>query len=206
MAKTPRKLRVGVVFGGRSGEHEVSLAGAASVIAAMDRSRFDLTPIGIAKDGRWLMGGDPRRALAQEAARQALSEGGADASTKHELLERATATDTGATLMRMETTEGLPPGLRERLDVVLVLLHGPQGEDGTIQGLLQLAGVPFTGAGVLASAVGMDKVAMKDLFRAHNLPIVEYATVRRHDWEREPDPIARGIAGEIGRASCRERV
>ena len=88
--------------------------------------------------------------------------------------------------MRMETTEGLPPGLRDRLDVVLVLLHGPQGEDGTIQGLLQLAGVPYTGAGVLASAVGMDKVAMKDLFRAHGLPIVEYAVVRRHDWEREP--------------------
>ena len=100
--------------------------------------------------------------------------------------------------MRMETTEGLPPGLRDRLDVVLVLLHGPQGEDGTIQGLLQLAGVPYTGAGVLASAVGMDKIAMKDLFRAHNLPIVEYAAVRRHDWEREPGPIARGIAAEIG--------
>ncbi len=83
MAETPRKLRVGVVFGGRSGEHEVSLAGAASVMAAMDRSRFDLVPIGIAKDGRWLMGGDPLRALAQEAARQALTEGGADASTKH---------------------------------------------------------------------------------------------------------------------------
>ena len=198
MAETPRKLRVGVVFGGRSGEHEVSLAGAASVMAAMDRSRFDLVPIGIAKDGRWLMGGDPLRALAQEAARQALTEGGADASTKHELLERASAQDTGTALMRMETTEGLPPGLRDRLDVVLVLLHGPQGEDGTIQGLLQLAGVPYTGAGVLASAVGMDKIAMKDLFRAHNLPIVEYAAVRRHDWEREPGPIARGLAAEIG--------
>jgi len=82
--------------------------------------------------------------------------------------------------------------------VVLVLLHGPQGEDGTVQGLLQLAGVPYTGAGVLASAVGMDKVAMKDLFRAHGLPIVEYAVVRRHDWEREPAVIARGIAKEIG--------
>jgi D-alanine-D-alanine ligase len=198
MAEKPRKLRVGVVFGGRSREHEVSLAGAASVMAAMDRSRFDLVPIGIAKDGRWLMGGDPLRALAQEAARQALTEGGAEAHTKHELLERATAQDTGAALMRMETTEGLPPGLRDRLDVVLVLLHGPQGEDGTVQGLLQLAGVPYTGAGVLASAVGMDKVAMKDLFRAHNLPIVEYAAVRRRDWEREPGTIARGIGAEIG--------
>ena len=113
------------------------------------------------------MGGDPLRARAHAAARQALTEGGADAHTKHELLERAAAQDTGTALMCMETTEGLPPGLRDRLDVVLVLLHGPQGEDGTIQGLLQLAGVPYTGAGVLASAVGMDKVAMKDLFRAH---------------------------------------
>ena len=198
MVEKPRKLRVGVVFGGRSGEHEVSLAGAASVMAAMDKSRFELVPIGIAKDGRWLMGGDPLRALAAEAARLALASGHPEAHTKHELLERATAQDTGTSLMRMETSEGLPPGLRDRLDVVLVLLHGPQGEDGTVQGLLQLAGVPYTGAGVLASAVGMDKVAMKDLFRAHGLPIVEYAVVRRHDWEREPAAIARGIATEIG--------
>ena len=198
MAEKPRKLRVGVVFGGRSGEHEVSLAGAASVMAAMDQTRFELVPIGIAKDGRWLMGGDPLRALAGEAAQLALASGDPDAHTKHELLERAAAQATGASLMRMETSEGLPPGLRDRLDVVLVLLHGPQGEDGTVQGLLQLAGVPYTGAGVLASAVGMDKVAMKDLFRAHGLPIVEYAVVRRHDWEREPAAIARGIATEIG--------
>ncbi|HEY7254205.1 MAG TPA: D-alanine--D-alanine ligase family protein [Methylomirabilota bacterium] len=199
MADGPRKLRVGVVFGGRSGEHEVSLAGAASVMAAMDRSRFELVPIGIAKDGRWLVGGDPLRALAAEAARQALTTGGADAHTKHELLERATAQDTGASLMRMETSESLPAGLRDRLDVMLVLLHGPQGEDGTVQGLLQLAGVPYTGAGVLASAVGMDKVAMKDLFRAHGLPLVEYAVVRRHDWAGGGrEDIARGIGAEIG--------
>ncbi|HKW92243.1 MAG TPA: D-alanine--D-alanine ligase family protein [Methylomirabilota bacterium] len=198
MAEKPRKLRVGVVFGGRSGEHEVSLAGAASVMSAIDRGRFEVLPIGIAKDGRWLMGGDPLRALAQEAERLALTSGSSDAHTKHELLERATAQDTGTSLMRMETSESLPPGLRDRLDVVLVLLHGPQGEDGTIQGLLQLAGVPYTGAGVLASAVGMDKVAMKDIFRAHALPIVEYAVVRRHDWEREARRIAEGIATEIG--------
>jgi len=198
MVDKPRKLRVGVVFGGRSGEHEVSLAGAASVMAAMDRNRFELVPIGIAKDGRWLTGGDPLRALAQEAERLALTSGGSEAPTKHELLERASAQNTGASLMRMESSEGLPAGLRDRLDVVLVLLHGPQGEDGTVQGLLQLAGVPYTGAGVLGSAVGMDKVAMKDLFRAHGLPLVEYAVVRRHDWERERQRIAQGIAAEIG--------
>jgi D-alanine-D-alanine ligase len=198
MTRTPRKLRVGVVFGGRSGEHEVSLAGAASVMAAVDRSRFEIVPIGIARDGRWLIGGDPLRALAQDAARRALAEKGPEAQTKHELLERASTADTGTALMRMETLEGLPAGLRERLDVVLVLLHGPQGEDGTVQGLLELAGVPYTGAGVLASAVGMDKIAMKDLFRAQGLPVVEYAAVRRHDWERESGQISREIAAQIG--------
>src|SRR6266852_1196514 len=114
----PRKLRVGIVFGGRSGEHEVSLAGAASVIAAMDRSRFEVVPIGIARDGRWLVGGDPLRALGEEAERRALTEGGADAATKRELLGRAAAVGAGSALVRMESSDSLPAGLRERLDVV----------------------------------------------------------------------------------------
>ncbi len=198
MAEKPRKLRVGVVFGGRSGEHEVSLAGAASVMAAMDKSRFELVPIGIAKDGRWLMGGDPLRALAAEAARLALASGDPEAHTKHELLERATAQDTGTSLMRMETSEGLPPGLRDRLDVVLVLLHGPQGEDGTVQGLLQLAGVPYTGSGVLASAVGMDKAAMKLVFAAKGLPICDYEVVLKRDWQRDERAVLQTIVARLG--------
>src|SRR5262249_50235319 len=175
----------GVIFGGRSGEHEVSLAGAASVMAALDRSRFELVPIGIDKSGRWLVGGDPLRALGQDAERSALAEGGAEAATKRELIERAGALDTGTALAKTVSSESLPPGLRQRLDVVLIMLHGPQGEDGTIQGLLELAGVPYTGAGVLASAVGMDKAAMKDIFRAHDLPIVDYVLVKRHEWRRQ---------------------
>lgn len=111
-----KKLRVGIVFGGRSGEHEVSLASAASVIVAIDRSRFDALPIGIAPDGRWLVGGDPLRALGEEASRRALGTGGAEAQTKRELLERAAAIETGAALARMESSESLPPGLRNRLD------------------------------------------------------------------------------------------
>jgi D-alanine-D-alanine ligase len=193
-----RKLRVGIVFGGRSGEHEVSLAGAASVISAIDRARFEVVPIGIAKDGRWLLGGDPLRALTEHAARLALESGVADAQTKRELLERTAGVEAGSALARMEASEGLPPRLRESLDVVLILLHGPQGEDGTIQGLFELAGVPYTGAGVLASAVGMDKAAMKDLFRAHGLPVVEYAVIRRHDWQRDAPAVERAIAAEIG--------
>jgi D-alanine-D-alanine ligase len=191
-----RKLRVGVVFGGRSGEHEVSLAGAASVIAAIDRSRFEILPIGIGKDGRWLVGGDPLRALG-DAARRALGPGTGE-EAKRELLDRAAAVDAGAALARTESSDSLPPGLRESLDVVLVLLHGPQGEDGTIQGLLELAGIPYTGAGVLASAVGMDKGVMKDMFRAHGLPVVDYTIVRRHDWERDRQTVEREIAKEIG--------
>jgi D-alanine-D-alanine ligase len=196
MART--KLRVGVVFGGRSGEHEVSLAGAASVMAALDRSRFDVVPIGIAKDGRWLAGGDPMQALSQEAARLALTEGGALAQTKHQLAGRAPAAEPSTAVARTQSSEGLPAGLRQELDVMLILLHGPQGEDGTVQGLLELAGIPYTGAGVLASAIGMDKAAMKDMFRAHGLPVVDYLLVKRHEWRQDPAAVAQAVAAEIG--------
>src|SRR5712691_54983 len=194
-----RKLRVGVIFGGQSGEHEVSLAGAASVLAAMDRERFEPVAIGITREGRWLMGGDPLQALSQDAARRALAEGGAEASVKQELAARAGDAAGGATaLARMETSERLPPGLRARLDVVWIMLHGPRGEDGTMQGLLELAGLPYVGAGVLASAVGMDKVAMKDMFRAHGLPVVDYLAVKRHEWRREPAAVERAVGEAIG--------
>jgi D-alanine-D-alanine ligase len=192
------KLRVGIIFGGRSGEHEVSLAGAASVMAAIDRSRFDVVPIGIAKDGRWLVGGDPLRALTAEAEQLALGSGSGEATTKRELIERAAAGQPGAALARTETSEGPPPRLRQELDVVLIMLHGPHGEDGTIQGMLELAKIPYTGAGVLASAVGMDKGVMKDLFRAHGLPVIDYALVRRHEWQRDRRGIEHAITREIG--------
>jgi len=193
-----RKLRVGVVFGGESGEHEVSLASAASVMAAIDRSRFEVIPIGITRQGRWLVGGDPLRALTAEAAQLALTAGGAEASTKRELIERAAATESGTALVRAQSSESLPPGLRGQLDAVLIMLHGPRGEDGTIQGLLELAGLPYTGAGVLASAVGMDKAAMKDLFRAHGLPVVDYVVVKRHEWRRDGAGVGRQVAERLG--------
>ena len=193
-----KKLRVGVVFGGESGEHEVSLAGAASVMAALDRERFEPVQIGITREGRWLVGGDPLRALAQEAAGKALSEGGAEGSVKQELAVRAGDAVSSTALQRIVSSEGLPPGLRERLDVVWIMLHGPRGEDGTIQGLLELAGLPYVGAGVLASAVGMDKGAMKDMFRAHGLPVVDYLVVKRHEWRRDPAAVERAVAKTIG--------
>src|SRR6266542_2680037 len=198
MATKKKKLRVGVVFGGESGEHEVSLAGAASVLGAIDRERFEPVPIGITRQGRWLVGGDPLRALADTAARSALGEGGAEASVKQALAVRAGDTAGASALQRMESSESLPPGLRERLDVVWIMLHGPRGEDGTIQGLLELAGLPYVGAGVLASAVGMDKVAMKDMFRAHDLPVVDYLVVRRHEWRARPPGVQRAVGKAIG--------
>ncbi|MBI1848049.1 MAG: D-alanine--D-alanine ligase [Candidatus Rokubacteria bacterium] len=192
-------LRVGVIFGGRSGEHEVSLASAASVIAALERSGHRVVPIGIARDGRWVVGGDPMRALASEA-RIALPADDATGSVKKALADRAeSAIITHETaLARSEPAGGLPAELREGLDVVVIMLHGPYGEDGTVQGLLELADVPYVGAGVLASAVGMDKAAMKALFRAHGLPVVEYLVVLRHEWRQDPAATERQVAATVG--------
>jgi D-alanine-D-alanine ligase len=192
------RLRVGVIFGGRSGEHEVSLASAASVLGAMDRTRFEPVPIGITPEGRWLTGGDPLRVLSEAAARRALAERDQDAGVRGALAARAGQAGTGAELAVRESTEPLPAGLRHDLDVVLIMLHGPRGEDGTLQGLLELAGLPYVGAGVLGSAVGMDKVAMKDLFRAHGLPVVDYLGLSRHRWRRDPDGVQQAIVERVG--------
>src|SRR2546426_709155 len=186
-------LRVGVIFGGRSGEHEVSLASAASVIAALEHRGHAVVPIGIGRDGRWVVGGDPLRALASQA-RVGLPSGDATGAVKKALADRAESADTtlaSTALVRMEPAGGMPAELRAGLDVVIVMLHGPYGEDGTVQGLLELADVPYVGAGVLASAVGMDKATMKAVFSAHRLPIVEYTVVLRREWRERPAQGAR---------------
>jgi D-alanine-D-alanine ligase len=192
-------LRVGVVFGGRSGEHEVSLASAASVIAALERAGHAVVPLGIARDGRWVVGGDPLHALAAEA-RVALPATDATAGVKKALADRAEARAAAASaaLVRHEPAGGLPAELRQALDVAVIMLHGPYGEDGTIQGLLELADIPYTGAGVLASAVGMDKVTMKTLFRAAGLPIVDFEVVLRRQWRDAPAAVAARIAARLG--------
>jgi len=190
-------LRVGVVFGGRSGEHEVSLASAASVIAALERGGHTVVPVGIARDGRWIVGGDPLRALANQA-RVALPNDDATRAVKKALADRAEAHAEGdIALARIEPAGGLPAGLRQGLDVVVIMLHGPYGEDGTIQGVFELADLPYVGAGVLASAVGMDKVTMKAVFRAHGLPMVEHEVVMRHEWLADRAGITRRIAERI---------
>lgn len=180
------RLRVGVIFGGRSGEHEVSLASAASVLASIDPHRYEIVPLGIARDGQWVVGGDPLRALADAAGVSlALPPAGAQAPG-------------GAPLARLPGSGGLPAGLAARLDVVFPILHGPYGEDGTVQGLLELAGVPYVGAGVLASAVGMDKATMKAVFRAHGLPVVPHLVVRQHEWAEDAAGVGTRVAAELG--------
>lgn len=180
------RLRVGVIFGGRSGEHEVSLASAASVLSAIDRQRYEIVPLGIARDGQWVVGGDPLRALADTAG------------LCLPLPPASDAPGAGTALARLPTGGGLPAGLAARLDVVFPVLHGPYGEDGTVQGLLELADLPYVGAGVLASAVSMDKATMKAVFLAHGLPVVPHLVVRAFEWVEDAPGVATHVAAELG--------
>jgi D-alanine-D-alanine ligase len=168
-----KRLRVGVLFGGRSGEHEVSLASAASVIRALDPEKYDVVPIGITKDGRWLVGTG-----AQKLLPDVLRNG-----------ERVflPPDPTAATIVPVEQGGGRPS---IAVDVIFPVLHGTFGEDGTIQGFLELAGLPYVGPGVLASAVGMDKDVQKRLFEQAGLPVAPYLAIRRSDWEKEPAAVA----------------
>lgn len=163
-----KRLRVGLIFGGRSAEHEVSLRSARSVLKAIDREKYDVTLIGISKQGKWLAGGDPLQALAAGdlaglAQAALLGEPG-----KHELLA-------------LESGAGRAPRLSaiSTLDVIFPLLHGPYGEDGTVQGLLELADLPYVGSGVLASALAMDKAMCKEVLRAQAIPVTDWQLVTR---------------------------
>ena len=180
-----RKVRIAVVFGGRSAEHAVSCASAGLVLGAIDRDRYEVVPIGIARDGRWVLtSGDP--------ARLALSSGtspSVDAVATPGVSVTPAAGPAGGALV-FSGPAAVPPELGE-VDVVLPLLHGTYGEDGTIQGLLEMAGIRYAGAGVLASAAGMDKEYMKLLFAARGLPIGRYVVVRDRDWGAAPSSLER---------------
>jgi D-alanine-D-alanine ligase len=171
-----KRLRVGVLFGGRSGEHEVSLASAASVIRALDPEKYEPVLIGISKDGRWLVGTG-----AQKMLPEVLKTG-----------ERVSLPPdpTSASLIPIASGSGRPS---VSVDVMFPVLHGTFGEDGTVQGLLELAGLPYVGAGVLASAVGMDKDVQKRLFEQAGLPIVPFLAVRRSEWEHDRARILKTI-------------
>ncbi len=180
-----KKLRVGILFGGRSGEHEVSLLSAASILNAIDRRKFDVVPIGITKQGRWLAAGDAHSILegTHPASARPLRAGDPEATPGARLLHEGIPTLL-APEPRSSTT--LVQNQEKSLDVVFPVLHGTFGEDGTIQGLFELAGIAYVGSGVLGSAAGMDKDAMKRLFAQARLPIVRHVTLLRADWERSP--------------------
>jgi len=183
-----RKPKVAVVFGGRSSEHGVSCVSAGSVLAAIDRDRYDVIPIGITPDGRWVLAAD-------DPDRLAIS-GGA--------LPAVDGTGVGVVLAGDPTAGGLSvrepgqvPETFAEVDVVFPLLHGPYGEDGTIQGQLELAGVPYVGSGVLSSAVSMDKAAMKAMLRAAGLPVGPYAVITDREWTAEPDLAEAGVRAAL---------
>ena len=193
-----KKLRIGVLFGGRSGEHEVSLLSAASVLKAIDRKKYEVVPIGITKAGRWVTASDAERLLAGEhpAPPRHLRAGDPETTAPAAVLARGesvivppvpSAGPTG-TLVPFETEAAAlhPAHSALNLDVIFPVLHGTFGEDGTIQGLFELAGIAYVGSGVLGSAAGMDKDVMKRLFQSARLPIPKHVTFLRADWESSP--------------------
>ncbi len=173
-----KKIRVGIIFGGRSGEHEVSLRSARSVMEAIDKKKYEVVPIGITKEGRWLVGDDPMKALASRVDPRMLKGPDSDVESR-------------AIVVVTDDSAGLVPRASSlsELDVIFPVLHGPYGEDGTVQGLLELAGLPYVGAGVTSSALAMDKIVFKDVIKAHGLPIVSHLHFKRKRWDKEPEVV-----------------
>src|SRR3989441_8545097 len=212
-----KKLRVGILFGGRSGEHEVSLLSAASVFNAIDKNKYEVVPIGITKEGRWLTAADAERLLqgksAGEGARPTqahLRAGDPEATPGAAVLANGEAVVVppepqrqGGALAPFQTettTSALARCAADRainVDIIFPVLHGTFGEDGTIQGLLELADIPYVGGGVLGSAAGMAKDSMKSLFRAAGLPIVKHVTILRSDWETEPKKVLKLVKSKL---------
>jgi D-alanine-D-alanine ligase len=180
------RVRVGIVFGGRSSEHSVSLASAEGIMAAIDRAKYEVVPIGITQEGHWLVTNDPMKVLAEGGTRECAPAGLLAAPGSHALL------------VLEERDRAVIAVAMSQVDVILPVVHGPYGEDGSLQGLLEMAGIPYVGAGVAASAVGMDKVLFKDVARAHGLPVTPYLSIKRKSWEQEPDEIVAAIEREIG--------
>jgi D-alanine-D-alanine ligase len=181
-SRVSRKIRLGVVFGGRSGEHEVSVASARSVIEAVDPEKYEIIPIGISKQGGWLVGPPSASLLVDSWAGEPATSLVADIG--------------GGGLLEASRAAGLSAS--SAVDVIFPLLHGPFGEDGTVQGMLELAGVPYVGAGVAASAVGMDKVMMKAMFEHAQLPVVPYRSFRRWEWEANAEGVLAQLVECLG--------
>ena len=200
---TVKRLRVGVLYGGRSGEHEVSLASAAAVFANLDKKRYEAVPIRIEKDGRWALADRPPTVMsAGEVIEQARLDSARPLRSGREVHFMARPSEETILSIDRAAAKGddlgraIVTGLN--LDVIFPVLHGPYGEDGTVQGLLELANVPYVGAGVLASSVGMDKAIMKVLFAAAGLPVGPYHVVMRHAWDRQRPAILRNLEAALG--------
>ena len=192
-----RKIRVAVVFGGRGPEHAVSCMGGGNMLGSIDRDKYEVIPVGITREGNWVLAADDPGRLAvtggQLPSVEAVAEPGTQvvpwADRREETGSAPAPRDPGQSVTT--SAPGQIPRLLGEVDVVLPVLHGPFGEDGTIQGLLEMAGVPYVGAGVLASAVSMDKEYMKIIFQAKGLPVGPHVVVRERDWSPEQ---AEGIA------------
>jgi len=186
-----QRIRIGVVFGGQSGEHEVSLVSARAVMAGLDPQRYEVVPIGIRKDGQWMAGGDVLATLESMSERHLLPGGGlhVQAPTHPASITTSPALMFGGQVELRHTMQSL--------DVVFPVLHGPFGEDGTIQGMLDLAGIPYVGCGVLASAVGMDKAMSKAAFRAAGIPIVPWVLVRAGEVQHTPTHVVETLENAL---------
>lgn len=188
-----KKLRIGILFGGRSGEHEVSLLSAASILKAIDRKKYEVVPIGITKEGHWVTG---------EAAEQLLHSQGGKAGKLASLVKANAVVlppipDKRGQARLVALERSTEASKAQGLDVIFPVLHGTFGEDGTLQGLLDLAGVAYVGSGVLGSATGMDKDIMKRLFASANLPITSHLTFLRTDWEKNPRKLVSQIEAAL---------
>ena len=194
------RLRVGIFAGGRSAEHEVSVSSADAVLRAIDRERFEPYLVYIDRDGRWHLPAGPAPMLGERPLAELL--GAATPAEQTSLLKAHADLPVAVADERAELApRAVLRSLAEAIDIAFLALHGPFGEDGTLQGFLELAGIPYTGAGVMASAVAMDKVVFKDLMRGHGLPVVDYAGVRRGAWRRAPERVLRDIAEQVGERS-----
>jgi len=196
-----KKVRVGILFGGRSGEHEVSLLSAASVLEAIDKTKYDVVPIGITKEGKWLTPAHAEKLLrGKHSSKKHLRAGDPAATSSAAVLASGNAMivppmPAADSLVPFQTDSRHPESIN--VDVIFPVLHGTFGEDGTIQGLLELADIPYVGAGVLGSAAGMDKDVMKRLFTAGGLPIVKHVTFLRSEWERDSKRVRREIEKKL---------
>ena len=174
---TTKKIRVGIIFGGRSGEHEVSFCSASSIIKAIEKDKYIIVPIGITKEGRW---------ISPQDSELALQSGKIEGKNTVILLNDSFS----KSLVCIDNNQKLDKSSAlEKLDVIFPILHGPYGEDGTIQGLLELANIPYVGAGVASSAISMDKDLMRTIFQQKGLPILKWITIKRKEWQKDKEKI-----------------